>query len=139
LNKHVSDVLIKIFFTHLFFQLHKDDIDKLLEVLTGKVGLLPELLQESKATSTDTKYNNGFLWWKRWALSNGLGSGDILPAKILPVALYLACIIQSAHSPSPVSTAFYSIQRMHEINGFISPTVSSLVKNVFEAGKRKLS
>jgi integrase len=139
LDKHVSDVLIKILFTHLFFQSHQDDIDKLPEVLTGKVALLPELLQESRATSTATKYNNGFLRWKRWALSNGLGSGDILPAKIFPVALYFASIIQSANSPSPVSTAFYSIQWMHEINGFISPTVSSLVKNVFEAGKRKLS
>lgn len=63
----------------------------------------------------------------------------MLPAKTFPVAIYLASLIQSANTPAPVVTAFYSIKFYHEIAGFISPTDSSLVTTILEAAKRKLS
>ena len=47
------------------------------------------------------------------ALSNGLGSKDVLPAKAFHVALYLASVIQTAESASPVIKAFYSIKWFH--------------------------
>ena len=71
--------------------------------------------------------------------NNGLGSRDIFPAKALHVAIYLASIIQTANSPSPLIHAFYSLKWIHNIGGHDSPTDSYLVKNVLDAGKRRLS
>ena len=68
-----------------------------------------------------------------------MGSRDVLPAKLLPFALYLASIIQTASSPSPVLTAYYSVKFYHDLYGCFSPTESSLVVNVLEAAKRKLA
>lgn len=123
----------------MFHQAHKDEIDELPEVLAEKVALLPDLLRESRANGTNQKYSNGFKRWAKWAQASGLGISDILPAKPLQTALYLLSVIQSARTPSPVVTAFYSIKWFHEINGFNSPTNSTLVINILEAGKRKLS
>ena len=51
----------------------------------------------------------------------------------------MAAIIQTANSPSPVIHAFYSLKWVHNIGDQISPTDSQLVKNILEAGKRRLS
>ena len=67
------------------------------------------------------------------------GAETFFPAKALHVAIYLAAIIQTANSPSPVIHAFYSLKWVHNIGDQISPTDSQLVKNILEAGKRRLS
>ena len=85
-------------------------MDDLPENLAGGMALLPELLLESRSHSTSKSYFQGFKKWKRWANSNGLGSRDILHAKALHVAIYLASIIQTANSPSPLIQAFYSLK-----------------------------
>lgn len=108
-------------------------------MLAGKVVLLPDILMASRASATSRKYEQGFNRWKKWGLGNGLGSGDILPAKAFPVALYLTSIIQSANSVSSVISAYYSIKWFHDINGMNSPTSSSLVINILEAAKRILA
>lgn len=124
---------------HLFFQSHKTDIDALPAVLADRVDLLPGLLKQSRAGSTSKKYELGFKRWKLWALHNGLGGGDILPASALPVALYLSSIMQSANTPGPVITAFYSIKWVHELFDMKAPTDSKMVINILEAAKRMLS
>lgn len=126
-------------FIHLFFQVHRQDVDDLPDVLLGKVDLLPELLQKSRADNTSKKYQNSFERWRKWVLCNGLGRGDILPAKPLLVALYLSSIIQSANTPSSVIAAFYGIKWYHDLYDIKSPTDSKLVQNVLEAGKRILA
>ena len=65
--------------------------------LMGQVTLLPELLKNSRASTNVREYIHSFDKWKLWALSNGLGSKDILPAKVFNVA----------HSPSLVISAYY--------------------------------
>ena len=123
----------------MFFQVHADEIQELPEVLADRVYLLPDVLQKSRADSTNKKYSSAFLRFHKWALCNELGSGDILPAKIFPVAIYLASLIQTANSPGPVITAFYAIKWFHDLYGFESPTNSKLVVNILEASKRILS
>ena len=68
-----------------------------------------------------------------------MGSGDIFPAKALHVAIYLAAIIQTANSPSPLIHAFYSLKWVQNKGDQIFPMDSQLVKNVLEAGKIQLS
>ena len=63
-------------------------MDDLPEALAGGMALLPELLFESRSKSTSKSYFQGFKKWKQWANSNGLGSKDILPARVLHVATY---------------------------------------------------
>lgn len=120
-------------------QCHREEIDELPDVIADKVHLLPGMLSRSRADNTCKKYELAFLRWKKWCLCNGLGSGDILPAKAFPVAIYLASVIQSANSPSPVITAFYAIKWFHEISGLNSPTDSKLVSNILESARRILA
>ena len=56
------------------------------------MALLPELLKDSRASSTVKSYHSGFVRWKNWALSNGLGSKDVLPAKAFHAA-FSRCFI----------------------------------------------
>ena len=123
----------------MFLQRHADDIEALPDVLAGEVSLLPELLNDSRAKSTSEAYKRGFKRWYDWALSNKLTSKDTLPARAFHVALYLASLIQTAQTNSPIVNAFYSIKWYHELLDLPSPTESQLVKNILEAGKRRLS
>ncbi|CAG2204269.1 unnamed protein product [Mytilus edulis] len=100
----------------------KNDLLELPASLIEKVSLLPDLLTE-----------------KKWALWNGISSEFILPAKPIHVALYLACLVQQNHTPSPINQAFYSMRWAHKITSDISPTDSDLVKNILEGAKRRLS
>ncbi|XP_053391932.1 uncharacterized protein LOC128554660 [Mercenaria mercenaria] len=117
---------------------YKDDIDELPEVLADKVDLLPDLLRKSRAENTSRKYGNSFSRWERWAKCNGFGSGDILPAKAFPFAIYLASLIQTSNTPSPVISAFYAAKWFHDLGDLKSPTDSKLVINILEAAKRLL-
>ena len=128
-----------LFFVHIFFQTHADDIRELPEVLAARVHLLPDILRKSRADSTDKKYHGAFSRFHKWALSNGLRSRDILPAKAFTVAIYLVSLIQSSNSSSSVVAAFYGIRWFHDLYGLESPTNSNLVVNVLEAAKRILS
>ena len=123
----------------LFFQMFDSEIKELPSAVVGKVSQMPVLLSESRASKTVSNYRTGFLRWKKWALSNGFAVCDVLPAKAFHVALYLVSIIQQSNSSSPLINAFYSIKWMHSLYDKLSPTDSTLVKNVFEAGKRRLA
>lgn len=133
--KRLIEILMDCFI-RLFFQIHADEIEALPEVLAEKVYLLPDLLRKSRAQGTDKKYSYAFQRFQKWVISNGLGSGDALPAKALVVAMYLASLIQSAKSSNPVIAAFYAIKWYHEMCGVDSPTNSKLVTNVLESSKR---
>ena len=61
-----------------------------------------------------------------------------MSAQVFPFALCLLSLIQTASTPSPVITAFYSIKWVHEISDMKSPTDSKIVINVLEAAMRIL-
>ena len=128
-----------LFSVHIFFQVYAEDIRELPEVLADRVHLLPEVLRKSRSDSTDKKYSSAFVRFHKWALCNGLRSGDILPAKAFTVAIYLASLIQTVNSPSPAIAAFYAIKWFHDMYGLMSPTNSKLVVNVLVSAKRILS
>ena len=119
----------------MFFQIHKDEIDELPQVFVDKMDLLPEILKKSRADSTSKKYELAFKRWKKWGLCNFLGSGDILPAITLSVAIYLSSLFQSAHTPAPLISAYYAIKWYHDIFGLKSPTDSKSIINIFKSGK----
>ncbi|XP_071120815.1 uncharacterized protein [Mytilus edulis] len=123
----------------MFLQAFQSDLLELPDTLIEKIHLLPDLLTESKSDNTVQNYYYGFLRWKKWALSNGISSEFILPAKPIHVAIYLACLVQQNRTPSPINQAFYSIRWAHKIISVISPTDSDLVKNILEGAKRRLS
>ena len=62
-----------------------------------------------------------------------------MPAQVFSFELYLVSLIQTASTPSPVITAFYSIKWVHEISDVKSPTDSKTVIIVLEAAKRILA
>ena len=111
-------------FLNLFLQYHKEEIERLPPVLAGEVDKLPEILHKSRAANTSKKYELSFIRYTKWAMGNGISSGDILPAKPLLVSLYLCSLIQTANTPSPVITAFYALEWIHDMYGFNSPTES---------------
>ncbi|XP_071131746.1 uncharacterized protein [Mytilus edulis] len=123
----------------MFLQALQSDLLELPDTLIEKIHLLPDLLTESKSNNTVQNYYYGFFRWKKWALSNGISSEFILPAKPIHVAIYLACLVQQNRTPSPINQAFYSIRWAHKIISVISPTDSDLVKNILEGAKRRLS
>ncbi|XP_071143533.1 uncharacterized protein [Mytilus edulis] len=123
----------------MFLQAFQSDLLELPDTLIEKIHLLSDLLTESKSNNTVQNYYYGFLRWKKWALSNGISSEFILPAKPIHVAIYLACLVQQNRTPSPINQAFYSIRWAHKIISVISPTDSDLVKNILEGAKRRLS
>ena len=111
---------------------------KLPPVLAGEVDKLPEILHKSRAANTSKKYELSFIRYTKWAMCNGVTSGDILPAKPLLVSLYLHSLIQTANTPSSVITASYALKWIHDMYGFNSPTESKLVVNVLESVKSSL-
>jgi hypothetical protein len=70
---------------------------------------------------------------------NGLENDKVSSRKSLTVSIYLASLIQEGVSVNVSKSALYGIRWAHSVIGITSPTDSELVKNVFEAGKRKLA
>ncbi|XP_046550287.1 uncharacterized protein LOC124260082 [Haliotis rubra] len=116
---------------------YHDAISKLPASLKSEVSSLADLLDDARAASTSRAYASGFQRFKVWAQSHGLSV--VIPIAPLYCALYLLSLIQNSSSISPIVTAFYSIRYAHVIVGIPSPTDNTLVKNVLEAGRRRLS
>lgn len=90
----------------------------------------------SKADGTVRTYLGGFNRWKRWASSNGVG---YLPAHPFLVAVYLQLLSQEASSPSPILTAVYSIDWVHELSGYAKVSVHSMVQSMMGPCQRVLA
>jgi hypothetical protein len=94
------------FFLQMFLQAFENDLLELPASLVENISLIPGLLKECNSSNTVQNYYYVFLRWQIWALSNGIPSEFILPAKPIRVALYLACLVQQSSSPSPINQAF---------------------------------
>ena len=94
---------------------------------------LPAFVLCSKATSSNVKYKNAWLNWKKWEKDN-LGFNQF-PVSSFLFCLYLRGKVKSCNYNSPASIEFavYAVSWVHEIAGISSPTESSLVKQVLEA------
>ena len=112
-------------------------VSSLPDSLKPEIRSLGLLLDEARSASTVKAYSSGFKRFVMWAELHGLSTR--LPIAPLHCALYLLSLIQTSDSISPVTTAFYSVRHVHVIVGLPSPTDNTLVKNVLEAGKRRLA
>ena len=54
----------------------------------------------------------------------------------MSIAAYLATIIRSKASFSKLKSTLYAIKYYHKIGNYVDPCVSTLVTEIFEAGKR---
>ncbi|XP_069109457.1 integrase/recombinase xerD homolog [Argopecten irradians] len=100
---------------------------------------VPELLQNCKANSTVRKYCYGFLRWRKWAKQNGFEEENIFPVKPFHLCIYLTFLVKNNGNVGSLTDAMYGVKWAHDIVGRVSPTVSLLVKNVFEGAKRLLA
>lgn len=76
--------------------------------------------------------------WVKWLEKNGIHD-EKYTVKPLVICIYLASLIQQGVSVSVLNSAIYGIRWAYSVIGITSPTDSELVKNVYEAGKRRLS
>ena len=65
----------------MFLQAFENDLLELPASLLEKFSFIPGLLKECKSSNTVQNYCFVFLRWQKWALSNGIHSEFILPAK----------------------------------------------------------
>lgn len=99
-------------------------------------GHIPLRVIESKAPSTVDRYSRAFNEFKCWA--SDYHEIVTLPSTSFSVSLYLEHIIEGNCPASKLDSAFYGIQWAHNVYGLDNPCNSGLVKNILEAGKRKL-
>ncbi|XP_033752191.1 uncharacterized protein LOC117335995 [Pecten maximus] len=100
---------------------------------------VPDLLQSCKADSTVRKYCYGFLRWRKWANQNHFEEENIFPIKPFHMCIYLSFLVKNNANIGSLSDAMYGVKWAHDIVGKISPTMSLLVRNVFEGAKRLLA
>lgn len=113
-----------------FNQVHDEKLKEL-------AGILPDVLVESKAKTTQNTYKRGFELWSRWA--SNFKEVKILPASALYVALFFVSLIQDGVSCGIINEIHYGLKWVHELSGFQDPCQYSIVKTVLEASKRLLS
>ena len=97
---------------------------------------LPAFVLCSRAVSTNVKYKNAWLNWKKWEKDN-LGV-NVFPVSPFFLSLHLIDKFQSCNSPSPIEAAVYGVKWAHDIAGVPSPIESTLVRQLLEVAKRLL-
>ncbi|XP_053378571.1 uncharacterized protein LOC128548169 [Mercenaria mercenaria] len=90
-------------------------------------------LLQSKADNTVNKYFNSFTQFEKFCHKNKLVSK---PAHPFTVGLYFTSLMDEGKSNHVVTSAFYSIKWVHNINDMEDPTESPVVKQLLEAAKR---
>ena len=83
---------------NVFLQAYRKDIAILPEILREKIQDIPELLSESRASSTVKSYFKSFQKWNDWLKQNNLQPDQGSSVKPLTVGIYLAGLIQKGVS-----------------------------------------
>ena len=86
-----------------------------------------------RADSTVSKYSYQIKHFKEFCEEKGFPS---TPAYSIHVAIYLSHLIDIGKSDKVITSVFYAIKWMHNINDYADPTESSFVKNILECAKR---
>ena len=102
---------------------------------SSKFSLSFNLDRCSKAC-TNKKYKLYFDKFSRWCNLHGLLS---LPARPATVCLYISSLVQQYVSNTVLDSAFYSINRYHNVSLHSNPCENNLVKLTYEGGGRLLS
>jgi integrase len=97
---------------------------------------LPSFVLNARAQSTNVKYKNAWLCWKKWEKEN-VGCNEF-PVSPLLFCLYLRDKVESCKSSAPIESAVYGVRWAHMVAGVCSPTDDIMVKQMLEACKRLL-
>ena len=97
---------------------------------------LPAIALQDRAPSTVRTYLRAFCRWSQWAKSHQLSP---LPARGAHVALYVAYLMQTARSASPINVAVAAIAWAHEKAGAKDPTSSLLAQQIISGTRRILA
>lgn len=95
---------------------------------------LPTFVLSARASSTNIKYKNAWLNWRRWEKLH-VGK-NTFPVSPFLLCLFLRDKIERCNTCSPIMSALYGIRWAHQLSGVPSPTESVMVKQVVEACKR---
>ena len=98
--------------------------------------LLPDIVKNSKAESTNKKYDFYFSKFKQWCIAHSFSH---LPASVSSVALFLGGLVQQKVSSSVLEAYFYSISWYHSFAQVQNPCSDEFLDLILEGGKRILS
>lgn len=87
----------------------------------------------ARADGTVKKYSSQIKYFDNFCKMKGFQSR---PANSIHVAMYLSSLIDLGKSDNVISSAFYAIKWLHDINDFEDPTKSSTVSKMLECSKR---
>ena len=98
---------------------------------------MPQILERSRATSTNKAYGLSYKRWRVWA--QAYPEISPLPASHLHVLLYLVHLSESANSYSTINQAVCAIKWAHGLAGLDSPTEHVMISEALNGFRRKLA
>ena len=90
-------------------------------------------LLQSKADNMVKKYNQAFVQFEKYCISNTLTAKSSLP---IFVAMYITSLLDQGKSDNVITSAVYGIKWAHKLNDLEDPTHSNIVKLLMETAKR---
>ena len=90
-------------------------------------------LLQSKADNTVKKYNQAFVQFEKFCISNSLLAKPSLPVF---VAMFNTSLLDQGKSDNVITSAVYGIKWAHKLNDLEVPTDSNIVKLLMETAKR---
>lgn len=87
----------------------------------------------SRADRTNDKYKSAFKKFQQFCADK---SYQPLPADPIHVTIYMSHLLDQEHSFSVISSMFYAIKWVHNVNNYVDPTENGFVKGMLDAAKR---
>lgn len=87
----------------------------------------------SRADNTVNKYSQQVRVFKGFCNTRGFRA---CPAHSIHVSVYLSSLIDEGKTYGVISSAFYAIKWLHNINDHPDPTENAIVKSVLECARR---
>lgn len=110
--------------------------DQLQSVNVNEDGLAERIssyLLCSRADRTNDKYKSAFKRFQQFCADK---SYQPLPADPIHVTIFMSYLLDQKYSFSVISSIFYAIKWVHNVNNYIDPTENGFVKGMLDAAKR---
>ena len=87
----------------------------------------------SGADKTNDKYKSAFKKFQQFCADK---SYQLLPADAMHVTIFMSYLLNQKHSFSVISSMFYAIKWVHNVNNYVDPTENIFIKGMLDAAKR---